>query len=443
LLQETREYIQRAIKIGKNDKILLTLSGGIDSMVMSSILIELGYPLAIAHCNFSLRGDESDSDQEFVNEFAGKKKIPVFNRTFDTADYARTRGLSIQMAARELRYKWFSELSEQEGIPFIAVAHNLDDVVETFILNLVRGTGLRGLTGIKPRSGKIIRPLLFASRKEIEQYAMMHKIEYREDSSNLSTAYHRNRIRHNVIPELLKINPAFSKTLEATIEKLSGTADIFDTYISSVKERIIRKDEDNIYVTVNDLAGLSPSSSWLFEIFREYGISQNQLDELKKLFYAESGKYLSTSSHTIFKDRERLIISPDKEPEFSPFVFNSLSELINYQGFITETIPIEDFEMIEDSAPACLDLSKISFPLTLRTWKEGDFFFPLGLRGKKKISDFLIDLKIPLVNKAGIRVLCSNEDICWVAGFRIDNRFRVRPDTKNVLLIRLSNDILS
>ena len=442
MLQETKEYIREKINVGKNDKILLAVSGGIDSMVMSSILIDLGYIVSIAHCNFSLRGEESDSDQEFVNKYASDREVPIYNKKFDTAEYARNHGLSIQMAARELRYNWFAEISNEEKIPYVAVAHNNDDVTETIIINLVRGTGLRGLTGIKARTGNIIRPLLFASRKDIELYALQNNIKFREDSSNALTYYHRNRIRHNVIPELLKINPAFNKTLESTIEKLSGTSEIFNAYIKSVKERIIEKVGDNISVSVNDLAGLSPSSAWLFEIFREYGIGQNQLNELKKLFYAESGKYLNTASHTIYKDREKLIITTNNEPELRIITINSLVELFNYHGFITDIIPINDFELIKDSAIACLDLAKIEFPLTLRPWKEGDWFLPLGMRGKKKISDFLIDIKIPVSIKPGIRVLCSNDEICWIAGFRIDNRFKITSDTKNVLLIRLNQENL-
>ena len=436
MLELTQKYIHDQLGVNKSDQILMAVSGGIDSMLMSHLLKDLGYRISIAHCNFSLRGNESDGDEDFVREYASREAIPFFTKKFSTSAYAGEHGLSIQMAARELRYNWFDELCNEHKFDYVAVAHNSNDVVETLLINLVRGTGLKGLTGIKPKNGKIIRPLLFASRDQIEEYAHNEKIGFREDSSNLSTDYHRNRIRHNIIPELLKINPSFTRNVHSTVDKLSGTSQIFDEYIESVKSRIFVKEENSVSVSVNDLAALKPSNAWLFEIFREYNIGPFQLEELKKLFYAESGKFLNTISHTIYKDRERLIISPSADPDKTVITLNSFDDLLTFRELDSSVSMANEFKIIKDSAVGCLDLGKLEFPLVLRPWKEGDSFIPLGLKGRKKLSDLFTDLKIPMNIKPGIKVLCSGDEICWVVGYRVDDRFKVTADTEQVLIVK-------
>jgi len=441
LLQETAGFIKNGLNIKSNESILLAVSGGIDSMVMCDILSKLNLNLAIAHCNFSLRGEESDGDEAFVKEFALNSNIKIFSKRFNTKRFGKSNGLSIQMAARKLRYDWFEDLRQEEGFDYIAVAHNSDDVNETFFINLARGTGLKGLSGIKAQTGNIIRPLLFASRRKIEQYATEYGVKYREDSSNSSIEYKRNRLRHNILPEFQYLNPSFSETMESTIGRLNETYGILEEYIRSVKKRLFTAGDTATTVSVNELAKLSPANTWLFELFKEYSVNHMQINEIKKLLYAESGRKLLTSSHIIVKDRGELVISENMELHKEIIVINSLEELLAFNGFVCDIIKIDDSEIIKDSAIACLDFDRLEFPLTIRSWHDGDWFFPLGMKGKKKISDFFTDCKIRNNLKSTIKLLISLNDICWVAGYRIDNRFRIKPETRTVLVIRVSPDL--
>ncbi len=438
LLQETAGFVRDKLNIKSNESILLAVSGGIDSMVMCDIMRKLNLDLAIAHCNFSLRAEESDGDEQFVRDYAEACSIRFYSKKFNTLEYGRINGLSVQMAARELRYNWFEELRESESYNFIAIAHNSDDIKETFFINLARGTGLKGLSGIKARKGNIIRPVLHASRAQIVQYAKLNDLKYREDSSNSTIYYKRNRLRHKIIPEFRHLNPSFDLTICSTIQKLSETYKLLEEYIASVKNRLFSEENGITSVSVNELAKLSPANTWLFELFKEFSVNEGQLNEIKKLLYAESGRKLVTSSHLILKDRGSLLISPNTEVVDQTIILSSLDELFAYPGFSCDAVAIEEFEMIRDKAVACLDLETLEFPLTIRSWEAGDWFYPLGMKGKKKISDFFTDSKIPLSLKSSKKLLLSSDKICWIAGYRTDNRFKIKESTKTVLIIRIN-----
>jgi len=436
MLQKFLEYAQQNRLFCSENNILIAVSGGIDSMAMASLFREAGIMHSLAHCNFSLRGQESDADEEFVRSYAGKHNIPVYSITFDTPGYAYTRGISIQMAARELRYEWFEKMIKENAFDAVAVAHNLNDNVETFFINLLRGTGLNGLTGMKPKNGNIIRPLLFATREEIIKYSEQKEIIFHEDSSNSHIKYTRNRIRHKVLPELEGVTPNSLTAITETINHLCSSATIIDLCIEEIRHRIIKNGSDHVYAEVNEIKQLNPA--FLFEIFRKYGLSGRQTDELLSLLESESGKYLNTISHKILKDRKNLVITEIKGEESPDFSFRSIDEM-RISGLFNDLHIIEagTEPLPEEARTACLDLSLLKFPLRVRRWKAGDRFSPLGMNGMKKISDFLIDHKVPVTFKDKVLLLLSGEDIAWVIGYRIDNRFKVTSYTGKILVVSI------
>ena len=438
MLNRFLEFSERNRLFSKNNRVLLAVSGGIDSMVMLSLFRETGIRHAIAHCNFSLRGEESDSDEEFVSACAKDYNISYFNNTFDTLAYATAKGISVQMAARELRYSWFDKLITGEGFDAVAVAHNLNDNVETFFINLLRGTGLNGLTGINPRNGSVIRPLLFATRGEITEYAHEKGITFREDSSNSQLKYTRNRIRHKVLPELEGVSPNALSAIMGTIGHLNSSASIIEVYIEQIRKDIFKPFEGGVKTDISALLKLHPHEAIMFELFRKYNLSAHQGDDLMALLDSPSGKFITTPTHRILRDRERLIISEKKSDDIPDYLFSSIDEM-SLSGLFSDL-------MVTDHGPdplpsnqltACLDLSLLKFPLRVRTWQHGDRFSPLGMTGMKKISDFLIDLKIPVTSKEKVLLLMSDDNVVWVMGYRIDNRYKVNADTKKILILSL------
>jgi tRNA(Ile)-lysidine synthase len=418
--------------------ILAAVSGGIDSMVMLNLYLQSGIKVAVAHCNFSLRAEESDGDEELVKGFALRNKLPFHTIRFRTSEYALTNRLSIQMAARELRYKWFEEVRKENGYDSIAVAHNMNDNAETFFINLLRGTGINGLTGMKPKNGNIVRPLLFASREEISMYARENKIIYREDSSNAQVKYTRNKIRHKIFPILGEINDDALTAITSTMEKLSGTAVIAGWKISEIHSKIFVPEGNEINVNINELQHVIKEKILIFELFRQYNLSADQCNELVDLLEAPPGKILYTSTHRIIKDRDRLIITLQKPADLPEVYFNDINKMAESVSF--SEVRIEDVSNVivkPDRYSAFLDADLINFPLIYRLWKPGDRFMPFGMKGMKKVSDYLVDNKIPLPEKEKVMVLQAGNDIIWLTGYRIDNRFRITDKTKRVLIISL------
>lgn len=438
MLSRFLEFSEREKLFTRGSRLLLAVSGGIDSMVMAWLFREAGIEYSIAHCNFSLRGDESDGDEEFVAAYARTSSISFFSRRFDTMTYAGTHRISVQMAARELRYDWFRSLIRSEGFDSVAVAHNLNDNVETFLINLSRGTGLHGLTGMSPRTGDIIRPLLFATREEIASYASARGIDFREDRSNAEVKYIRNRIRHKVIPELEKVNPGILAAVADTMKHLSSDSSLVDTYLSLLSGQLFTFSGDSAGVEISSLMTLNPLEPHIFGLFRPFGLFPKQTDEVISLLQSGTGRSVYTATHRLLNDRGRIIISPRISEAPEEYTFNSIDE-IRISGLFSA---LRITEPSDDALPAThltasLDLDLVAFPVTVRPWKPGDRFMPLGMKQMKKISDFLIDLKVPVTEKEQVLLLLSGSDVMWVMGYRIDDRFRVSEETGKIIVLTL------
>jgi tRNA(Ile)-lysidine synthase len=398
-----------------------------------------GLNFGIAHCNFQLRDEESDGDQQFVEKLSIRTGHPFFVKRFDTLAFSEANGISIEMAAREIRYKWFGELAEEHGYDYIAVAHNQNDVIETVLLNFARGTGIRGLTGIKPQTGRIIRPLLFTSRHEIQLFAESHKLTWREDSSNAQIKYIRNRIRHEIVPEFVIINPSFVPNAIDTISRIEQIEKLLDHLMESVKKEVLTEFPERILIDIAKLQQYPAVESLLFELLRPYGCNQGNIMSLMNSFSSISGKYIITRTHTITRDRTQLIITHNGLPDHSELQINAETAIINNPVQLSfRKLENRDFVIPKEPCFAVLDADKISYPLILRKWKPGDSFQPLGLKGSKKISDYLINSKVPLPDKKNTWVIESGGTIIWLVNHRIDNRFKITPQSQHVLLIEYS-----
>lgn len=438
MLNNFLKYIEVNQMVKKGDRVLMAVSGGIDSMVMADLFTRTHFDTGIAHCNFCLRGREADKDEELVRKFAEVHNIQFFSKRFDTKGYAAGNGISIQMAARELRYKWFEELMKQKGFNITAIAHNLNDNIETLLINLTRGTGITGLTGMKPVNKRFIRPLLFATRESIELYCRGNKVKYREDKSNAETKYTRNRIRHLVIPVLKEINPSIEATLNETAERLGSTNEIVACFIGKLKKDVITEIDNNTILNISLLRPYIDNKSILFELTRPYGITSTLLKDLRNIIDGRSGGQVFTDTHRIVRNRKELIISTRSDEGNESYVLNSTAELRKVpliRSAQNVSIPV-DFSIPSDPGTACLDLAKISFPLTIRTWRPGDSFYPLGMKQKKKLSDYFTDRKYSLPEKERACILESDGKIVWIIGERIDDRFKITRGTKKALIIK-------
>lgn len=438
MLQRFLEFSKKERLFSANSRLLLAVSGGVDSMVMARLFREAAIDHAIAHCNFSLRGEESDGDEKFVSAYAREHDIPFFAERFNTLGHAAAKKISVQMAARELRYEWFGTLVTREGLDAVAVAHNLNDNAETFLINLIRGTGLSGLTGMSPSHDRIIRPLLFASREEIAAFASEKKISFREDSSNSQVKYTRNRIRHNVIPEMEKVNPGVLTAITDTMSHLTSTSGIMAAYIEGLSEAIFRPDGNSFTADTKALSDLKPLAPHIYELFRKFGISPKQTGEVISLLGSQTGRYVLTTTHRLLCDRGRIIITERGESETSDYIFSSIDDMRLSGLFSDVRIADSDGEPLPVSPlTASLDLNRITFPLKVRNWDNGDRFMPLGMKHMKKVSDFLIDLKVPVSIKEKVLLLLSGDEIMWVMGYRIDERFRVTGQSGRILVLTL------
>ena len=441
MLEKFKAYIRSNNLTGTGESLLLGVSGGIDSMTMLHLFLGAGYKPAIAHCNFKLRTEESDNDQKFVAQFAEENKLRFFTRDFEAKAYAEEKRLSIQMAARELRYSWFHELAEKNGYTKIAVAHNRDDLVETFLINLTRGTGIHGLTGIKPSTGKIIRPLLFAGRSEIEKYAAEFQIAYREDSSNAETKYLRNKIRHQIVPLFKSLNPSFSDTIAGETEILQSVENLYRQRLDDLKEKILIVSEDEIRLNIALISKEQITVPLLFDLLENYRFSYGTVRDIWNSLDNEPGKIFHSSTHVAVKDRTDLIIRKITEMDDQTYlIYPDTKELTRPLSMRLNLIDHDPwFVLRRESSNALLDLDKLSFPLQLRHWNEGDFFYPLGLNGKKKLSDFFVDKKMNKLDKHKCWILTSGQDIVWIVGQQIDDRFKISGSTRKVLQIELIN----
>lgn len=438
MFPDFEKYIEKEKLFSTSEKLILAVSGGVDSMVMLHLFQQLEIDFVVAHCNFKLRGSESDSDEIFLRDFCSEQGIEIYVKIFETKEYAITKGISIEMAARELRYSWFEDLLEKLQFDYLATAHHQDDLVETMLINLSRGTGIRGLSGIQPKTGNVIRPLLFANRLQITNYTAANKIPFQEDSSNDELVYQRNIIRHKLIPMFEEINPAFRKNMNRTAAILRETEKIYQHKVEEEENRLIENDGDFIKIKIGELIKTESKESILFEILHPLGFNNDQVDEIIQSINAVSGKSFFTSTHRLVKDRDYLLI-------------NKLEETVDHRYYIDSDCisiidPIElDFQQIEKTSNfqfsksltiADLDFDKLEFPLILKKWEQGEYFQPLGMDGFKKLSDFFIDEKFSLPQKENTWILYSSDKVAWIIGKRIDNRFKITENTSNILRIK-------
>ena len=411
---------------------LLAVSGGADSMVMAELFRRAEFPFALAHCNFGLRGDESDADERFVRQWAENAGVPCHVRHFDTQQTADNQRISIQMAARDLRYAWFDELLHQFGYTYLALAHHADDSIETVLLNLVRGTGLPGLLGIAPVRASTIRPLLYTSKKEILDFARTQNITWREDSSNATDHYRRNVLRHQVLPVLQELNPSLEGTFRHTTERLRAASSLLDSLLSDWKTKAVREIGETLYVSLDLLRQAREPAYQLHTVLEPLGYKYPQTKDIVAALDALSGKQFHSLTHTVIKDRLELIISPiNHSLAIDPIQIHEHDTHISLaeRGTLTLTrhTYAPDFKPASDTRRAYFDAALLRFPLTVRPWQHGDWFCPFGMKGKrKKVSDLLVENKVPVSQKSRCLVLINGDaTILWVIGMRADNRFRL------------------
>ena len=434
MISQFKNHINNNLSFLNESKLLIAVSGGIDSVVLVHLFNKLNYDISLAHCNFNLRGLESDKDEAFVINLAEDLGLEVFIQNFDTDNYAKQHKLSIQMAARELRYQWFEELRCQLDYNYILTAHHSDDNLETFLINLSRGTGLEGLSGIPVVNDAIVRPLLSFSRFDIETYAELNNIEWREDVSNVSVKYLRNKIRHEVIPILKGINPQLLQNFNKTILHLNESLDIINDRVNEVSDEIISVKEDAIQFNISKIKALNNPRAYLYELLKDYGFTE--WDDVFLLLDAQSGKQLLCENWRLVKDRDSLLLSRRVSSVNQNVNISSLEHPIQITSgvlFFEEVNEISTLDL--DSIYVDKDLLKL--PLIVRTKRDGDSFIPFGMEGSKKLSKFCKDEKLSLIDKEKIELLCSDEDIVWVIGSRADNRFRITEKTKTILKISL------
>lgn len=439
VIRRFQNYIKEHALFGDEEPVLLAVSGGRDSVLMAHLFKAAGFSFGIAHCNFGLRGDESDQDEAFCADLAQRLDVSFHSVRFDTAEFARELRISIQMAARELRYQWLEKIRQESGYLYIGVAHHQNDAIETMLLNLTRGTGISGLHGILPKKGKLIRPLLFLNREEIDDIFIKEKYSFREDSSNLSSKYARNKIRIEVIPVLKQLNPSLEHTFEENRKRFSDLEVILEQKVEEVRAQLFKKvNSGEIEINLADLHKLRPLDTLMYELFKPYGFSEPVLSDLQRSWNAEPGKVFQSVSHQLLLDRNKLILSRIIKTEEEEIQISQENGQYLWRGktFSSVICPANASKLNKDINLAQLDFDLLQFPLKLRSWKSGDYFQPLGLKGTKKLSDFFIEQKISLNHKKDIGVLENkNGDIIWIAGLRIDERYKISQLTKKVFIL--------
>lgn len=440
MLKAFQQLLKNRFSFLKEAPLLLAVSGGLDSMVLTDLCIKSGLNLSLAHCNFKLRNEESDGDEDFIKDFAQTNNLNVFTTHFETETFATTSKQSIQMAARQLRYEWFETLKNQNGFECILTAHHADDNLETVLINLSRGTGLEGLSGIPEINGSIVRPLLEFSREDIHGYATKQNVSWREDSSNKSTKYVRNNLRHTIIPHLKNLNPTFIENFQTTQNHLKDTQSILEDYMLEVEEKVIESiDENQIVYNVNCLLALNNPKAYLYQLLKAYNFTD--WTQITALLEAQSGKQIRSSTHRLLKNRSQLILSPlltlskvsisieasDTAVSIPSQSFDLKLEIITSVGSASKNVLYLDFEMLK-------------FPLRLSNWDNGDFFYPSGMNGKKKLSKYFKDEKFSLIEKENTVVVYSGNAVVWIVGKRADQRFIATEKSSKILKLSIESN---
>ena len=439
MVTKVQEYIVHHKLFTKQSKVLVGLSGGPDSMVLIHLLMQLGYNCIAAHCNFHLRGKDSDKDAAFVSKWCNENNIPLFTIDFDTEEYAATNKISIEMAARELRYNWFEKLRLEQNADVVGIAHHQDDSVETILINLIRGTGIKGLTGIPIVNKHIVRPLLQVSRRQIMEYLSSNKVPYVIDHTNEEEMYTRNIIRLKVLPTLKKLNPSVKNSIITTSNNLKEAEKIYNGYINQAIEEVL----NNNLIDIAKLKETYSPQSVLFEILSPIGFTSSVIEDISNNLDSIPGKMYHADGFRLLKDRDYLIISDIELGELQ----NKDKEYLIYADSTDKNLPFSltvhkeeytpEFEIKRNKAILHCDIDKLAFPLTLRRWKEGDWFVPFGMKGKKKLSDFFSDNKFSIFQKEETWVLLSDNDVVWIVNHRADNRFRITEATNTVYTLGL------
>jgi tRNA(Ile)-lysidine synthase len=433
------DFIEQNNLFKPDSKILAAVSGGMDSVLMVHLLKAAGFNFGIAHCNFQLRGNEAITDQQFVNQLAIQLNIPFHTIDFDTKKYAADKKISIQMAARELRYQWFVQISQQANYDVISLAHHQNDAIETILLNLTRGTGIAGLHGILPKNGSIVRPLLFLKRDEIQDIVTAKGLAYVEDSSNSSVKYARNKIRLEVIPKLKELNPALENTFEHNLKHFRNLEILLDQRLNELKKSVFIIHQDEVHLPIEEIKKLHPQSLLLFGLLQEYGFNESTVDDIISALDKHSGRVFESTSFILVLDREKLILSKKQGRLSDAVQINESQHEVNYNNYRLNILHDDSPLIIRDNPLAVsIDADLLIYPLTLRHWQQSDYFYPLGMKTRQKLSDFFIHQKIPLHEKAAIPLLINgNGDIIWIGGYRPDERYKVSKKTKKVTIFEL------
>lgn len=434
MFSKFQNHINTNLSFLKGKKLLLAVSGGVDSMVLLHLFKQSDFTISVAHCNFKLRGEESDADEIFVHSVCDELNIEFFVNYFNTEEYANSNKQSIQLAARELRYGWFNELLENQAFDYLLTAHHLEDSIETFLINFTRGTGLEGLTGIPQENDKTVRPLLIFSREEIEKFAKDNTIKWREDSSNSSDKYLRNKLRHQIVPVLKELNPSFLNSFEQTLKNLQQAQSMVEDASRIVYRKVVEDVNFQKRINLKELIILPNYEAYLYQWLKPFGFTA--WNDIYDLVEAQSGKQVYSENYRLLKDREVLILEPIKQFSFKEYfieenqteIENPLTMKITYVTNVTES---------KDPQIIFVDKDTLKFPLVFRKWEEGDYFYPFGMDGKKKVSKFFKDEKFSLIDKENAWLLCSADEIVWIAGKRADRRFSVTKTTQTIIKFEL------
>lgn len=441
MTEQFKKYIAANKLFEQQDHLLLAVSGGVDSIVLVDLCFKAGYSFSIAHCNFQLRGEESNRDEAFVRELAKKYNAELYVKTFDTVALSNQYKTSIEETARNLRYAWFEELLKTNDCRLSAIltAHHADDNIETMLMNFFRGTGVKGLRGMLPKNGHIVRPLLFIQRKDIEAYAQENNLAFVIDSTNASTEYTRNFFRHKIIPLVKEIYPEAEQNLLSNQQRFAEAELLYQQSIQQHKKKLLEYKGNEIHIPVLKLKKTETLKTIVFEIVSEFGFTAAQINDVVDLLDAENSKYVQSATHRIIKNRSWLIIAPLQNKESSFVLIEENDQQVSTAGFYLQLSIINkpDAEINTANTIALLDASTVTFPLLLRKWKTGDYFYPLGMKKKKKLARFFIDQKLSRTEKENVWVLESNKKIIWVVGHRIDDRFKISASTKSVLGLSL------
>lgn len=435
MLKRIEKYIEKHQLLKTNATVVVGVSGGADSVALLHILMKLGYNCVVAHCNFTLRAAESDRDEDFVTQLAASWSLPLFKVKFDTLNYAKAQKISIEMAARDLRYNWFSQLLIDQKADAIAVAHHSDDNVETLLMNLTRGVGLHGLTGIPKRNNQVVRPLLCLSRADILVYLQKNDLSFVTDSSNAENEYTRNKFRNQLIPLFETINPSFKSAINETSERMLEAELIYKEHIQDLISKISYSVEHELWIDKQKLHTYSYKKTLLYELLANYKFSNDTINRLSDLDQTQPGAVFYSETHLLLNDRTHFIVSPRNQTDKNSYLITK--EGINSPIIITIKERINDGNIRKSPLVATVDASKLCFPLTLRRWNEADSFIPFGMKGRKKLSDFFIDQKMNRLQKENCWLITSNNQIVWIVGYRADNQFRADETVRNLIELEL------